>query len=125
MVIVFTFICPTGKGLEMLMQDGVRIEASDPSRTGDNLCTTQHLYRVDRRDISFLRFILEAYDGMAVVTTRDAARGIVTVTVAPGCETDVAEILNALVAAGEIYMEPRATGDLNGRGWESVCASST
>ena len=109
----------------MHMQNRVRIEASDPSRTGDNLCTTQHLYRLDRRDISFLRFILEAYDGMAVVTPRDAARGIVTVTVAPGCETDVAEILSALVAAGEIYMEPWATDDVIGRGRESVCASST
>ena len=66
----------------------------------------RHLYRIDLRDISYLRFILEAYDGMAVLTTRDAARGIVSVTIAPGCEALVDEVISALSRAGEIYIEP-------------------
>ncbi|MBW2100196.1 MAG: DUF4911 domain-containing protein, partial [Deltaproteobacteria bacterium] len=34
-------------------------------------------YRVDRRAISFLRFVFEAYDGIATLTTIDPDSGIV------------------------------------------------
>ncbi|MGD9008509.1 MAG: DUF4911 domain-containing protein, partial [Desulfobacteraceae bacterium] len=34
--------------------------------------TTKQLYRVDRRQISMIRFIFEAYEGLAVVTTVDS-----------------------------------------------------
>ncbi|MDJ0721487.1 MAG: DUF4911 domain-containing protein [Desulfobacterales bacterium] len=97
----------------------------DSKRRGQGLCTTQHLYRIDRRDISFLRYILEAYDGMAVVTTRDAAQGIVSVTVAPGCEGVVAGVLEALTTAGEIYLEPLAAGEGSDQVWELECTSCT
>ncbi len=33
-----------------------------------------------------LRFVFEAYEGVAVVTTIDAGKGIVVVRIAPGCE---------------------------------------
>ncbi len=72
------------------------------------MCTTRRDYRINRGDISFLRFILEAYDGMAVVTTLDAARGIVRITMAPGCEDQVAVIIAALAAEGEVYIEALA-----------------
>ncbi|MGD8242729.1 MAG: DUF4911 domain-containing protein [Desulfobacterales bacterium] len=81
-------------------------DAADTQRNARPLKTIRHLYRIDRRDISYLRFILEAYDGMAVLTTRDAARGIVSVTIAPGCEALVDEVISALSRAGEIYIEP-------------------
>jgi hypothetical protein len=55
--------------------------------------TVKYYYRVDNRDISFFRFILEGYDGLAVLTTRDAASGKVALAVAPGCEADVAAIV--------------------------------
>ncbi len=72
------------------------------------LRTSRRLYRIERGDISFLRFILEAYDGMAVVTTQDAARGIVSITMAPGCEDQVAGVIAALAAEGQIYIEALA-----------------
>ncbi len=49
--------------------------------------------RVDRREICFLRFIFEAYDGIAIITTIDSDSGIVLLTIAPGCEDDVEMIL--------------------------------
>lgn len=48
--------------------------------------TTRRKYRVDRRRISLIKFVFEAYEGLAVVTTLDAAAGIIAVRVAPGCE---------------------------------------
>ncbi len=107
------------------MHDKADIGDMDPNRGREELRTTQHLYRVDRRDISFLRFILEAYDGMAVVTTRDAAMGIVSVTVAPGCQTVVASVLDALTAAGEIYLEPLTAKEGSDQRREFKCTSCT
>lgn len=56
------------------------------------LRTTKKYYRVDRKEISFLKFILEAYDGIAVLTTSDSERGVIELHIPPGCE-DVVEII--------------------------------
>jgi hypothetical protein len=48
--------------------------------------TVEQFYRVDRRRISLIKFIFEAYEGLAVVTTHDPAAGIIALRVAPGCE---------------------------------------
>lgn len=50
-------------------------------------------YRIDRRQIHYFKFILEGYDGVAVMRTLDPHMGIVAVHVAPGCEKE----LNAVV----------------------------
>jgi hypothetical protein len=88
-----------------------RLETAGAPRRGEALNTTRRFYRIDRRDISFLRFILEAYDGMAVLTTRDAALGIVSITMAPGCEALVDDVVTALAAGGDIHIEPFRTDD--------------
>lgn len=58
--------------------------------------TIKQRYRVDRREIAFIRFIIEAYDGLAIVTTLDADAGLIEFQIAPGCEQDVATILQDL-----------------------------
>jgi hypothetical protein len=50
-------------------------------------------YRIDRRQISFIKFIFEAYDGVAVVTTLDPASGLISLAMAPGCEGVVNEVM--------------------------------
>ena len=66
--------------------------------------TTKRYYRVDRRQIAFLRFIFEAYDGIAVMTTVDPQKGIIELHIAGGCENDVDFILNDLKK--DIMLEP-------------------
>ena len=58
--------------------------------------TIKQHYRVDRREIAFIRFILEAYDGLAVVKTLDPLKGLIEFQIAPGCEHDVEVILKDL-----------------------------
>lgn len=58
--------------------------------------TQKQYYRVDRREIAFLKFIFEAYDGVALLTTMDPARGIIALCIAPQCQEQVAEILQEL-----------------------------
>ena len=60
------------------------------------LRTTKKYYRVDRREISFLKFILEAYDGIAVLTTIDSEKSVIVLRIPPGCEEVVEIILQDL-----------------------------
>ena len=59
---------------------------------------------MDRKQIGLLRFILEAYEGIAALTTIDPASGRVVLLVPPGCESEVDTLLADL--AGDIYLEP-------------------
>ena len=52
-------------------------------------------YLIDPYQIHYLRFIIEAYPGMAVVSTVDSTLGLVSIAVAPGCESDILRILEA------------------------------
>ena len=58
--------------------------------------TITKYYRIDRSEIGFIKFIVEAYDGLAVLTTVDSEAGIVILYIAPGCEADVETILQEL-----------------------------
>jgi len=82
------------------------IGSQDLTQPPTALQTTQRYFRINRRDISYLRFILEAYEGVAVLTTVDARDGIVKILIAPGSERLVAEVLDALCARRDILMEP-------------------
>lgn len=68
--------------------------------------TSELFYRVDRRCISMVRFIFEAYDGLAVVSTLDAAAGLIVLRVAPGCEETARNIIADL--ARQFLVEPVA-----------------
>ncbi len=52
--------------------------------------------RVNRRDIAFLKFILEGYDGLAQLTTVDASAGKLVLMIAPGCEETALALLDDL-----------------------------
>lgn len=65
--------------------------------------TTKRYFRVDRRDIAFLRFVFEAYEGLAMIETLNPELGVIVFYIAPGCESDVDMILRDL--KGDIMME--------------------
>ena len=58
--------------------------------------TIKRYYRVDRREIAFIKFIFEAYDGIAGMRTTDPAKGIIKLHIAPGCEEQDDRILQDL-----------------------------
>jgi hypothetical protein len=58
--------------------------------------TSQLYYRVDRRQINLVRFTFEAYEGVGVVSTMDAATGLIRLSIAPGCESVATEIMEDL-----------------------------
>lgn len=93
------------------MDEMDRSRTEEGKRRQKPLRTVRRFYRINRRDISFLRFILEAYDGVAVLTTQDGQRGIVSITIAPGCEILVEGIITSLAAGGEIVIEALTAED--------------
>ncbi|MCG6879745.1 MAG: DUF4911 domain-containing protein [Deltaproteobacteria bacterium] len=51
---------------------------------------------MDRREIHYFRFLLESYDGMALVSTIDPHRALIEVSIAPGCEKWILELMEVL-----------------------------
>ncbi len=66
-------------------------------------CQKKYL-RVDRRQIGFIKFILEAYDGIANLTTIDAGLGIVSINIPEDCIDIVDNLLEIL--GRDILIEP-------------------
>ena len=66
--------------------------------------TVTKYLRIDRREIALLKFIIEAYDGIAMVSTVDRMAGIVKLCISPGCEDAVEMILQDLKK--DIMLEP-------------------
>ncbi|HEY4743196.1 MAG TPA: DUF4911 domain-containing protein [Desulfuromonadaceae bacterium] len=55
-----------------------------------------HYFKVARADMVYLKFILEAYEGMNVMSTVDNTAGIIRIAVMPGFEQDMAGLLAEL-----------------------------
>lgn len=58
--------------------------------------TISRFYHVDRDLIHYIRWIIESYDGVAVVTTIDPEKGIIELRISPGCESIVDELIDSL-----------------------------
>ena len=70
-----------------------------------NECFKKH-FIIFPSQIHFLRFVLEAYEGIALVTTLDANLGLIELSIAPGCEEEVAQILTS--EAEKLQLRPVA-----------------
>ncbi len=61
-------------------------------------------FKVAHRDMVFLKFILEAYEGMNVMSTVDNKAGIIRIAIMPGCVDDMDGLLADL--GRQVTMEP-------------------
>ncbi|MBW2545245.1 MAG: DUF4911 domain-containing protein [Deltaproteobacteria bacterium] len=52
--------------------------------------------RLNRRDIAYVKYILEGYEGLATVTTIDRSKSVVQLSILPDFASDVDGILEAL-----------------------------
>ncbi len=70
--------------------------------------TQSRYFRLHRKDIAYFKFIIESYEGMAVVRTKDPREAVVELMIAPGWERDVDEVIEGLQR--EIEIEPLSVG---------------
>lgn len=68
--------------------------------------TVRKTYQVDKSKISYIRWIVESYDGMAIVSTIDSVHGIIELKIAPGCEGTVDELIHSLKVDECIKLNP-------------------
>ena len=61
-------------------------------------------FKVRHRDMVYLKFILEAYEGMNVMSTVDNVAGIIRIAVMEGFEADMDGLLAEL--GQQVSMEP-------------------
>jgi hypothetical protein len=61
-------------------------------------------FKVRHRDMVYLKFILEAYEGMNVMSTVDNLAGIIRIAIMEGFETDMDALLAEL--GQQVVMEP-------------------
>jgi hypothetical protein len=54
------------------------------------------IYQVDPYEIHYLKFILEAYEGLATLTTLDPQKGLIQLAVPPGSKGSLEDLLEAL-----------------------------
>ena len=54
------------------------------------------IFQVEPSKIGFIRFILEAYEGVAIATTLDSGQGLIRLAIAPGREETAGKIVDAL-----------------------------
>ncbi|NOY68762.1 MAG: DUF4911 domain-containing protein [Deltaproteobacteria bacterium] len=66
--------------------------------------STLRAFRVERKSIAKIRFILEAYEGVAFVETIDPKAALVMLHIAPGCEDIADQVMSEL--AREFFIEP-------------------
>jgi hypothetical protein len=66
--------------------------------------TEKRYYRIDRRQIHFLKFVLEGYDGVAVLRTVDPQQGLIVLHIGPGSQSIVDMIIEDL--GKQIKIEP-------------------
>lgn len=69
--------------------------------------TDRRVFQVDRRDICYLRYTLESYDGMAVVRTIDPYAAQIEVSIAPGCGSIVDQLFEDLRKREGLRLERR------------------
>jgi hypothetical protein len=58
--------------------------------------STLLIYQVDPYEIHYLKFILEAYEGLATLTTLDPQKGLVQLAVPPGSSGILEGLMKAL-----------------------------
>ena len=66
--------------------------------------TNKHIFRVNRRDINYLRVTIESYDGMGVVRTIDPQAALIEVQVAPGCERWFFDLIASLAKDEDVTL---------------------
>jgi hypothetical protein len=54
------------------------------------------IYRVDPYEIHYVKFILEAHEGLATLTTLDPKEGLIQLAVPPGCDRSLEVLMEAL-----------------------------
>jgi len=66
--------------------------------------TGKYLLSIDRKEICYLQWIIESYDGMASMRTINPANGEIEISIIPGCKEDMVSLMKSLQEEGSIHV---------------------
>ena len=75
-----------------------------PLTTGQ---TSKCLFSINREEICYLQWIIEAYDGMASMRTVNPKTGEIEISIAPGCREEILSLINHLKEEGIIHVRDK------------------
>lgn len=61
-----------------------------------NVETITKFYTINKYDIGYIKFIFEAHDGLAVISTIKDEKDTIAIYIAPGCEEEADELVEHL-----------------------------
>jgi hypothetical protein len=67
--------------------------------------TSKYTLSVDTKEICWLQWVIESYDGIASVRTIDPAHGEIEISIAPGCDEEVFSLIKYLREEGSIHVK--------------------
>jgi hypothetical protein len=71
-----------------------------PLTTGQ---TSKYRFSINREEICYLQWVIEAYDGMASMRTINPKTGQIEISIAPGCRQEILSLINHLKQEGIIH----------------------
>ncbi len=77
------------------MVNGIGMKRAKPDDITKKHCSLLQL-EIKPERIHFLKFILEGYDGLALLSTADARQGIVEIRYPPETESDLNNLLQSI-----------------------------
>ena len=66
--------------------------------------TDKYLLSIERKEICYLQWIIESYDGMASMRTINSVNGEIEISIAPKCKEDVVSLVKSLQKEGSIHI---------------------
>jgi hypothetical protein len=69
--------------------------------------TTKLTLSIEKREICYLQWIIESYDGMASLRTIDPAHGKVEISIAPECSEEIFSLINRLEEDMRIHVKEK------------------
>ncbi|HDH88430.1 MAG: hypothetical protein B6I32_07695 [Desulfobacterium sp. 4572_20] len=66
--------------------------------------TGKYLLSIDRKEICYLQWIIESYDGMASMRTINPINGEIEISIAPCCREDILSLIKSLQEEGSIHI---------------------
>ena len=67
--------------------------------------THKYVLSIEKSEICYLQWIIESYDGMAIMRTLDPMNGRVEISIAPGCTEEILSIIEHLKEDGSIHLK--------------------
>jgi len=80
----------------MIQSDPMRRKARAHERSPTAMNTIQRYFAVNHQDMAYLKFIVESYEGLAVIRTVDPGKGIMEWMIPPDRVAEVEDLIDSL-----------------------------